>query len=68
MAGLRDGAHFCKARIIIYRNDKLNTFLENCGGIEREYNLSDIIIFAWACGMGTYLLLSEGQPGKPYKH
>ena len=31
---------------IIYRNDKLNTFSENCcGGIEREYNISEIIIF-----------------------
>ena len=35
-----------KSNIINYRNDKLNTFLANCGGIEREYNLSGIIIFA----------------------
>ena len=38
-------AHVQKAIIVIYRNDTLNTFLENCGGIERECNLSGIIIF-----------------------
>ena len=35
--------HIFKKQELFYRNDKLNTFLENCGGI--DYNLSGIIVF-----------------------